>query len=188
MDTKEVRDRKQKVIKILRFARAKSAQKIIGRLSPELLQIITEEPELLELPQEQNDSRVAGLYRIRVYGKDYYIGESGNVFFRLAEHIYNYIKEPAVFGMPKFDLDIPCSFDVAALHCCSKEIREAIESNLINKLHPLMQYTAQDDPAYGRDKFVPDGETRASIRPDICVFREERARRFRLLQEEMKEK
>lgn len=179
------RDRKIFIRKVKVFARSKTGLKKIRKIAPEIADMIEAHSEYLDIPQYFNDPRVAGNYLIRIYDKDWYTGESGNALLRCAEHLYNYCTGAEAFGH-EYEPSIPASFKVIAWGVTDPNIREALESNIINLKHPVIQWTDPDALEYGIDKPLKDGEDRGSIRPDICVLPYLRIERFKATEKEYK--
>ena len=147
-----------------------------------------------ETPQNLNDKRIAGTYRFEfVQGSTRhtaYVGESGNVYWRLLEHFYNLMNGVTDWGVPaKEFLNGNIMLDwTGSAGTTDKCCREAEEASLINSLKPFLQYT---DPAaieYGNDK-RQRGLSREAIRPDICVcsrLRKSRAKELFSFEENVK--
>ena len=168
-EERERRERAIKVNKMRRFALSAAGQKKMRIIAPDLVDTIVAHPDYLEIEQIKDDSRVAGLYMNTIYGVPFYTGESGNVFWREIEHIYDYITSSEWYG-GKYDAKVPARFTVYALGVQDKALRESMERKAIKVTHPVLQWTDPNAPEYGKDKYLPEGETRESIRPDICVF------------------
>lgn len=165
--------------KVKRFARSKAGLKVVRQLAPEIARIIEEHPEYLDIPQNKNDPRLAGNYQICFFDQIFYTGESGNCVFRLAEHIYNYCDSADAFGHKYEPADaIPARFEIFASGVIHKEMRELIEASVVKKMKPILQYTDPYAPEYEIDKPIPDGETRESMRSDICIFTNLKVDRF----------
>ena len=162
------KERQVFVAKVKRFARSKAGLKKIKRLAPDIARLIENNPEYLDIPQVFNDPFLSGCYTIHICGRCVYVGESGNMAFRIIEHIYNYCTGADKFGH-QYDPGIPAEFKGVAWGVTDKDFREAFESSAIDLLHPLLQYTSTDAPEYGSDKPIPDGETRETMRSDICI-------------------
>ena len=174
--------------KVKRFARSKAGLKIIRQLAPEIARIIEEHPEYLDIPQRENDPRLAGNYRIDFFNRIFYTGETGNLVFRICEHIYNYCYSADAFGHQYDPTEkIPARFEVIAWGVVHKDMRElVIESRVIEVMHPVLQWTNPASPEYGSDKPIPEGETRESMRSDICVYTNLKIDRFRAIQDTYK--
>ena len=181
----ERRKRTIYINKVKRFSRSKAWLKIIRLLAPEIADMIEAHPEYLDIPQYLNDPRLSGNYRVDIYDRFYYTGESGNLILRISEHIYNYCSSAEYFGH-KFDPSIPARFEVFALHDTDKKMREFIEDKVIAAYKPVLQWTSPDDPIYGSDKPIPEGETRESMRSDICSWPNLRKERFKEIQDSYK--
>ena len=169
--------RRRYVAKVKRFARSKAGLRIIEKLAPDIAAMIKNNPEYLDVPQVFNDHRLSGCYLISIYDQCFYTGESGNALFRICEHVYNYCNEAESFGH-KYDASIPAKFEVFAWGVADKEMRELIEDRVIDIKHPLLQYTDKNAPEYGKDKAIPEGETRETMRKDICVSSSLKIKRF----------
>ena len=182
-------NRKERTVfisKVKRFARSQAGLKKIKAISPELAAIIESEPDYLDIPQYMNDPRVAGIYCNYIYNKPFYIGSTGNVYLRLAEHVYNFVTGSDAFGM-EWSLGTPAHFEPIALSVCHEDMREFIEFKCIDKVKPILQYTDPMSNEYGIDKPIPDGETRDTIRPDIAVFTNLRVERAKEIARKFKE-
>lgn len=127
-----------------------------------------------EIPQFLNDERLAGTYCFEfVQGTirhTAYVGESGNIYWRLLEHIYNLVNGITDWGVPvkailneDIKIEWSGSSGIADKHC-----REEDEAKLISSLKPFLQYTHPTAKEYGTDK-KQRGLLREEIRPDICI-------------------
>lgn len=125
-------------------------------------------------PQDQNDKSLAGTYRFDfIQGATRhtaYVGESGNIYWRLLEHFYCFMNGVSEWGIPaqailNKDIKIEWSGKVGTT---GKSCRESDEALLIDSLKPFLQYTDPNSKEYGDDKKMR-GLTREEIRPDICV-------------------
>lgn len=171
--------------KVKRFARSKAGLKVVRQLAPEIARIIEEHPEYLDIPQNKNDPRLAGNYYICFFNQIFYTGESGNCVFRICEHIYNFCYSADAFGHQYDPTDkIPAKFEVFAWKVVHKEMRELIETKVIEVMQPILQYTDPNAPEYGRDKPIPEGDTRETMRSDICIFTNLKVDRFHKIQAE----
>lgn len=184
-DIEKKKARNKYVTKVKRFSRSKAGLAYIRTIAPEIADIIEENPKVLDIPQWVN-GEYAGNYIFDIWEKPYNTGESGNVVFRCCEHLYNYKTTDAFGG--QYDKKVPARFKVFAWHVSHKEHRELIEAAVIQKLKPVIQYTPEDAPEYGVDKPIPEGETRESMRPDICIFQELRVKRYEQDKREYEEK
>lgn len=183
-------ERKQRRIyvnKVKRFAKSKAGLKIIRELAPDIAKIIEDHPDWLDIAQYYNDPRLSGNYRVDFYDRLFYTGESGNVILRISEHIYNYCYSADAFGHKYDPADkIPAKFEVIAWSIVHKDMRECLESRIIEVMHPVLQWTDPESPAYGSDKPIPEAETRESMRSDICVYTNLKIDRFRAIQDAYK--
>ena len=127
-----------------------------------------------ETPQILNDERIAGTYCFEfVQGTTRhiaYVGESGNIYWRLLEHFYNLINGVTDWGVPAkavLNEDVKIEW-CGTLSATDKYCREKDEENLISSLKPFLQYTDPASAEYGGDK-KQRGLSHEEIRPDICV-------------------
>lgn len=125
-------------------------------------------------PQAQNNRKLAGTYRFDfIQGTTRhtaYVGESGNIYWRLLEHFYNLINGVTEWGVPAkavLNKDIRIEWTGVA-GVPNENSRRSEETNLINSLKPFLQYTDPDSEEYGDDKKQP-GLSREKIRSDFCV-------------------
>lgn len=172
------RERQIYISKVKRFARSKAGLAKIRRIAPELAQIIELHPDYLDIVQKENDARVAGCYLNSIFGQAFYSGSSGNAVLRECEHIYNFLTDATAYG-GVYKNGMQAHFKIYATGVTDSKMREQIEFIVIDKLHPLLQYTdpnSSDD--YGKDKPIAAGKTRETIRADICIYRSIRAKRF----------
>lgn len=188
-NTKQQKGKNRRIYinKVKRFARSKAGLKIIKDLAPEIAKMIEEHPNWLDIAQYYNDPRLSGNYRVDFYDRLFYTGESGNLIFRIAEHIYNHSYSADAFGHKYDPADkTPAKFEVFAWGVVHKEMRELMESRVIEVMHPVLQWTDPEAPEYGSDKPIPEGETRESMRPDICVYTNLKIDRFHAIQDAYK--
>lgn len=171
------RERQVYIAKVKRFARSKGGLKKIEKIAPEVAQIIRLHPEYLNIYQRDNDIRVSGCYLNSIWGKPFYSGSSGNAYLRVCEHVYNFLTDATAYG-GVYQNGIPVSFKIYATGVESPDLREFIEFKVIDRLRPLLQYTDPDSDEYGTDKPIGAGETRDSIRKDICIKIPLRFKRF----------
>lgn len=125
-------------------------------------------------PQILNDERIAGTYCFEfVQGAarhTAYVGESGNIYWRLLEHFYNLVNGVTDWGISTkavLNKDVKIEW-MGTTGMTNKFCRETNEATLINKLKPFLQYTDPTSCEYGDDK-KQRGLSREEIRPDICV-------------------
>lgn len=170
--------RKIYISKVKRFARSKAGLKKLEKIAPDVAKMIALHPEWLDIPQYLNDPRVSGCYINTIFGKTFYSGSSGNAYLRICEHAYNFITDATAYG-GVYQNGIPVSFNIYATGVESADLREFIEFKVIDRLKPLLQYTDPDSDEYGTDKPIGTGETRDSIRKDICIKVPLRFKRFR---------
>lgn len=185
---KERRERKIYINKVKRFAKSKAGLKIIRELAPEIAKMIEEHPDWLDIEQYYNDPRLSGNYRVDFYDRLFYTGESGNVLLRVSEHVYNYCYSADAFGhkYDPADKTPATKFEVFAWGVVHKDMRELMESRVIEVMHPVLQWTDPEAPEYGSDKPIPEDETRESMRSDICVHTNLKIDRFRAIQDAYK--
>lgn len=182
MNTKS-KERRKYIAKVKRFATSQAGLAKISKIAPEAATVIKEHPEYLDIPQYRNDARVSGIYQCEIFGKPFYVGSSGNVYLRLCEHIYNFCTDPAAFGAC-WTRETPAHFSIIASGVSIPEHREAMEFGAIKAVNPVLQYTDPSSADFGRDKPLASGETRESLRTDICVTVPLRIERFKKIQEE----
>lgn len=175
--------------RVKRWSRSIKGKQIIGRLAPDVLNKMNNNPDILDIPQYENRADTAGNYVVYVNGEVYYTGEGGNLYIRIAEHIYNLHKTDN-FGFTLPDKNINVRFEIDSIGIISKADREAREAELIDELHPVIQYTSIDAPEYGSDKLQYEYDyitceyirvDRELIRPDYCVTKELRRERLEKL-------
>ncbi len=171
------RERQVYIAKVKRFARSQAGLKKIRRIAPELAQTLELHPDYLDICQRENDRRVAGCYLNSIFGQPFYSGSSGNVYLRVCEHIYNFMTDATAYG-GTYKNGMPACFKVYATGIESRDMREFIEFNVIEKMKPLLQYTNPESDGYGSDKPIATGKTRETIRPDICITVPLRYKRF----------
>lgn len=111
-----------------------------------------------------------------------YIGEAGNIYFRLLEHLYNLFNNITEWGVsPKDFLEDKIKIEWEYEKGISREeMRRKIEKEKIEEIKPFLQYTEKDSPEYGEDK-KQYGVARDEIRPDYCIcndLRRKRAKRI----------
>ncbi len=182
---KERRNRRIYVNKVKRFAKSKAGLKIIRKLAPQIAEMIENYPDYLEVFQWHNDPRLSGNYRVDICGHLFYTGESGNCVFRICEHVFNYCSGAESFGH-KYDPVVPAKIDVFAWGVIHKDMRELIEARVIDMMHPVLQWTSVDAPEYGRDKPIPENESRETMRPDTCIYTNLRIDRFHSIWDDYK--
>ncbi len=175
--TMTTRERQIYISKVKRFARSKAGLAKIRRIAPELAQIIELHPDYLDIVQKKNDPRVAGCYLNSIFEQAFYSGSSGNAILRECEHIYNFLTDAAAYG-GVYKTGMQAHFKIYATGVTNSKMRESIEFLVIDKLHPLLQYTDPNSSEYGTDKPIAAGKTRETIRADICIFPPMRAKRF----------
>ena len=129
------KERQVFVAKVKRFAKSKAGLKKIKRLAPDIARLIADNPEYVNIPQAYDDPFLSGCYTIHICGRCVYVGESGNLVFRIIEHIFNYCTGAEKFGH-QYDPGIPAEFKGVAWGVTSKNLREAFESAAIDRLHP----------------------------------------------------
>lgn len=181
------KDRKIYISKVKRFAKSKTGLAKLSKIAPDVANVIKEHPEYLDIAQYRNDPRVAGVYTNYIFGDLFYIGSSGNVFLRECEHCYSFIKEAEFYGH-KYEPTIPCEFKPVAVGMTDPDLREMLEFNAIRSLKPILQWTDPDSPEFGTDKPISQGETRDSIRPDVCIDFSLRIKRFNMAQQKYNKK
>ena len=79
---------------------------------------------------------------------------------------------------------IPAKFEFFSRGCTDKAMRKLLEAKVIEVLHPILQWTDPEAPEYGSDKPIPDGDTRRSMRSDICIFTNLKVDRFHKIRAE----
>lgn len=171
------KERRIYISNVKRMARSKAGLAIIEKISPEAALAVKAHPDWLEIPQSANYAPICGVYVNNIYGKPFYIGSSGNIYFRLCEHIFNYMTSARYYG-GVYTLDTPARFEIYDIGLADEKKRESLEFDLINETHPLLQFTEVSDSLYGRDKPIAKGKTRETIRPDICIYSYLRPQRF----------
>lgn len=154
-------------------------REIIRNLLPEQeLKIL----KCLNIPQHLNRKEISGIYHF-LFIKDgikhsAYIGEAGNVYFRLLEHIYNLfnnVTEWGVSGKSLLEGTVKIEW-LCEVGVPNEKIRKDIEKENIEQFKPFLQYTAPNSPEYGKDKWQY-GKTREEILSDYCVCNELRKKR-----------
>ncbi len=177
--------RKDKVMSIMEWYESGDGKKIINEMLPYVQQNVSQN---YKIPQFLNRNDVAGVYKFyfkkgnRVSAA--YIGEAGNVYFRLLEHLYNLFNKitnwgvsPDEFSAGNMQLIWECKIGIS-----DKVKREKCETEEIEKEKPFLQYTAIDSNEYGQDKVLYDKLQkrklhRDEIRTDICVIKPLRKKR-----------
>lgn len=142
----------------------------IKPISEEVYNIINDYPDYLDIPQTENDKRVAGNYEIFINNIPLYAGESGNVYFRACEHIYNMYNDIDKFGFLLPDERIEISFNIT-LGVTNENQRKRNENNAIKEHKHLLQYTDINSTEYGKDKakYIRIKVPREQIPDDWCV-------------------
>lgn len=142
--------------------------------------------EYYKTPQNINNPKIAGTYHFDFIqgGTKHaaYVGESGNIFWRLLEHLYNLFNSVTDWGIPAdaiLNNEIQLAWEgttgISDEHCRREE-----EKSLIQKLKPFLQYTNPNSPEFGKDK-KQRGVSREKISADICVSGSLRRSRARAL-------
>lgn len=170
---------KRNVDAIKKWFKNGKGREIVRKLLPEQEENIS---KYLNLPQCLNKEEVSGVYLFS-FTKDNvkhsaYIGEAGNVYFRLLEHLYNLFNNvtewglsPESFLIHNVKIEWVCETGIANEAARRKKEREKIE-----EFKPFLQYTSPDSPEYGDDK-KQYGEIRENVRPDYCVCKDLRKKR-----------
>ena len=116
---------------------------IINSLFPELDNAIRDN---YTVPQYLNEPNVAGLYKFIFCNSDLkrtgYIGESGNVYFRFLEHIYNLFENKTSWGVPPqyFENgDLKIEWHILE-HESDQQNRKNKEILYIEREQPFLQY------------------------------------------------
>lgn len=154
-------------------------REIIKNLLPEQEEKVL---KYLNIPQFLNRREISGVYHF-LFTKDgkkhsAYIGEAGNVYFRLLEHIYNLFNNVTEWGVSaKSFLEGTVNIEwLCEVGIPDEKTRKEIENKKIEQFKPFLQYTAPDSPEYGKDKWQY-GKTREEILSDYCVCNELRKKR-----------
>lgn len=168
------KDRKAYNEKVKCFINDKKVEVLIKKIAPEIYDKISENYKILEIAQYRNDPSVAGNYEIVFNGIPLYAGESGNVFIRACEHIYNMCYDENKFGFILPHDAIEIHFRITHLGITSDKTRKEIEAKAIQTYKHILQYTNPESPEYGKDKKKFDYDTkkwisRECIPIDWCV-------------------
>lgn len=152
---------------------------IIKHLLPEQEDMIH---KYLNVPQYLNKEEISGVYHFS-FVKDgikrsAYIGEAGNVYFRLLEHLYNLFNNITEWGVyPESILNGIIGIEwVCEIGISSVAERRKMEKDKIDEFKPFLQYTSPNSVEYGEDK-SQYGESREKIRSDYCVNKDLRRKR-----------
>ena len=104
------------------------------------------------VPQMDNEKKLAGVYHFDFTQEDKqitaYVGESGNIYWRLLEHFYNLVNGVTSWGVPVTEIlkkNITIEW-YGMTGIVDKELREEVEAVHIKAWEPFLQYTANTDP------------------------------------------
>lgn len=154
-------------------------REIVKYLLPEQEEMIF---RYLNVPQYLNREEISGVYHFS-FAKDNvkhsaYIGEAGNVYFRLLEHLYNLFNNITEWGLsPESFLEDNIKIDwICEVGISNENMRRKMEREKIEEFKPFLQYTSPNSPEYGDDK-KQYGEIRENVRPDYCVCKDLRKKR-----------
>jgi hypothetical protein len=157
---------------------------IIKNIAIDVYEKVRQNRGLLDIPQLENNKSVAGNYEIYINDFPLYAGESGNVYVRACEHIYNmYNGYKFGFQLPKKGISI--TIKITHLGITEKGEREQIEADAIAERKHILQFTdpnASEYPnEYPNDKkqYIQGEEVpREKIRPDYCIVQNLRKARI----------
>lgn len=177
------KERKRYINKVKRFAKSKTGLAKIKQICPQLAEVIINSPELLNIHQYKNDPRTSGNYINSIYDKTFYTGQSGNVFLREAEHIYNFLTDASYYG-GIYKKGTKACFKIFAVGVEDINMRLFIEEKVIKKFEPVLQYTSEEADEYGKDKPLLENHSREEVPVDTCVHVHLRIERFKKIEEE----